>query len=68
MVAEHLQEHLDRLEDSDPRTSAIFKQMLADELEHAEHAQLSGGRPIPAAFLPAMKAMAKAMKVVAGRT
>ena len=38
MVAEHLQEHLDRLEDCDPRTSAIIKQMLADELEHAEHA------------------------------
>ena len=68
MVAEHLQSHLDRLQSRDPRTSAIFAQMLADELEHADHAQQSGSRPIPTPLLPMMKAMAHAMKTIAGHT
>ncbi len=42
-VSAHLSDHLEQIEDYDPSSNAILKQMLEDEQRHAEGALEAGG-------------------------
>ncbi|MEP6608240.1 MAG: 2-polyprenyl-3-methyl-6-methoxy-1,4-benzoquinone monooxygenase [Burkholderiaceae bacterium] len=60
-VEQHLQSHLERLPESDLASRAIVEQMKADETQHAEAAEKSGGATLP---LPARMAMRFAARVM----
>ena len=66
-VEAHLAQHLETLPPGDARSRAILTTMKADEARHAEHAQQSGARRLPAP-IPRVMALASAlMKAVAYR-
>ena len=60
-VAQHLQEHLERLPPDDHKSRAVLKQMKVDELRHGTLAVEAGAAELPAAV---RKLMAMASKVM----
>jgi len=66
-VEAHLHEHLEQLPPGDARSRAILEVMKSDEARHAEHAEASGARTLPAP-IPRLMALSSAiMKAVAYR-
>jgi ubiquinone biosynthesis monooxygenase Coq7 len=66
-VEAHLDEHLQSLPEADARSRAIVQVMKADEARHAERAQESGARALPAPVKQVMRAASALMKAVAYR-
>ena len=66
-VAEHLEEHLQKLPADDARSRAVVEAMRADEQRHGQQARELGGRPLPAAVRGLMKRVATVMKTAAYR-
>ena len=66
-VETHLQEHIERLPQSDRRSHAILDQMKADEAQHGRMAEDAGGRTLPAPVRRAMTLTAGIMKTLAYR-
>ena len=60
-VEQHLAGHLDRLPAGDAPSRAIVEQMKRDEAEHAEAAEQSGARSLPAPVRLAMRLAARVM-------
>jgi len=66
-VEAHLQEHIERLPDSDRRSHAILDQMKIDEAQHGRMAEEAGGRALPQPVRRAMAFTADIMKSLAYR-
>lgn len=66
-VAEHLDEHLQQLPESDARSRAVVEAMRSDEQRHGQEAKDLGGRPLPAPVRGLMRRVAGVMKRVAYR-
>ncbi len=64
-VVKHLEEHLQRLPDSDKKSRTIVEQMKQDEAKHGATARASGGAELPD---PVKKLMQLASKVMTGTT
>lgn len=60
-VEAHLDSHLARLPDTDPRSRAILTQMRADEVAHGAQARAAGGIDLPAPVRGAMRLTARLM-------
>lgn len=60
-VSQHLRDHLQQIQDRDPRSRAILERMLADEERHAHNALQAGGQPFPAPVKRVMTAVSKMM-------
>ncbi len=60
-VVKHLDEHLTRITQSDPKTRAILEQMKEDEGRHATNAIESGGKELPIPIKAAMTLVSKIM-------
>ena len=60
-VEAHLDEHLERLPESDQRSRAILLRMREDEIRHGANAEAAGGQPVPAPLRWAMSLMGKIM-------
>lgn len=60
-VSHHLRDHLEQIQDSDPRSRAILQQMLEDEERHAEDALAAGGRAFPKPVKQLMTGISKIM-------
>ena len=60
-VAAHLQDHLQRLPDTDIESRRIVEQMHADETRHGEEALAMGGVPLPPLVRRLMQATARIM-------
>ena len=60
-VAEHLQSHLDIIENKDLRTVAIISQMKKDEQEHAKIAANAGAKQLPLFVKTIMSKTSKVM-------
>jgi ubiquinone biosynthesis monooxygenase Coq7 len=61
-VEAHLQDHLEKLPESDTRSQAILDQMKIDEAKHAQMAQEAGARELPPPIRRAMAFTAGIMK------
>jgi ubiquinone biosynthesis monooxygenase Coq7 len=66
-VAEHLEDHLQRLPAEDARSRAVVEAMRADEQRHGQEARQLGGRPLPAPVRGLMRRIAGVMKAAAYR-
>jgi 3-demethoxyubiquinol 3-hydroxylase len=66
-VAEHLDDHLQRLPRGDVRSRQIVRQMREDESRHGRRAEKAGGRPLPAPVRALMRGVARIMKFGAYR-
>jgi ubiquinone biosynthesis monooxygenase Coq7 len=66
-VEAHLQDHLERLPESDGRSQAILDQMKVDEAKHALMAAEAGARELPEPIRRAMALTAGLMKTLAYR-
>lgn len=66
-VESHLQEHIEDIGESDPRSLKILQQMQADEIRHGENAKSAGGVELPQSVKNIMTAMSKLMKFVSYR-
>lgn len=66
-VEAHLQSHMSRLPTNDTASRAIVAQMKADEIRHAQEAQLAGATELPEPVKQAMQLAAKVMTTVAHR-
>lgn len=66
-VAEHLEDHLQKLPPDDARSRAVVEAMRADEQRHGQEARDLGGRPLPAPVRGLMKRVATVMKTAAYR-
>ena len=66
-VEEHLTGHLEDLPVADAKSRAIVEQMRDDESRHAAMAQASGATDLPWPVRGAMRAAARAMKMIAYR-
>ena len=60
-VVAHLNSHLNQLSPNDKRTTAIIKQIAADEAEHAGSANRAGSHELPDLIKHAMRLSAKVM-------
>ena len=60
-VAQHLDNHLQRLPRSDNNSRIILKKMRADELKHAKTAENSGATSLPFTVRALMQGMSKIM-------
>ncbi|MEP1741043.1 MAG: 2-polyprenyl-3-methyl-6-methoxy-1,4-benzoquinone monooxygenase [Kangiellaceae bacterium] len=60
-VVKHLQEHLQKLPQSDEKSRQVISQMEDDEMHHAKTAIEAGGAELPLPVKIAMKGMAKVM-------
>lgn len=60
-VAEHLQEHLERLPPQDHTSRAVLERMKTDEERHAAQALAAGALTLPRAVRGAMRLAAKVM-------
>lgn len=60
-VCKHLDDHLEQIQDSDPKSRAILERMRSDEKAHAEIALEAGGYRFPAPIKFGMSLMAKVM-------
>ena len=63
-VVEHLEAHCAQVSPHDRKTTAIIRQIQADEAEHAEQARRAGSTDMPAPVRHAMRMMAKVMTSV----
>ncbi|MGB5245264.1 MAG: 2-polyprenyl-3-methyl-6-methoxy-1,4-benzoquinone monooxygenase, partial [Woeseia sp.] len=61
-VADHLQDHLQRLPADDTRSRAIVQQMREEEAAHGKQAEQRGGTPLPPPLRKLMQASAQLMK------
>lgn len=61
-VCKHLEEHLERLPDTDSKSKAILQQMIVDERQHGEAARAAGGAALPTPVRQLMSAMSQLMK------
>ncbi|MCP5349218.1 MAG: 2-polyprenyl-3-methyl-6-methoxy-1,4-benzoquinone monooxygenase [Gammaproteobacteria bacterium] len=61
-VCEHLEDHLQKLPESDQKSRAILEQMITDERQHGETARLAGGADLPFPVRQAMAALSQVMK------
>jgi ubiquinone biosynthesis monooxygenase Coq7 len=61
-VCKHLEEHLERLPDTDSKSRAILQQMIVDERQHGEAARAAGGAALPTPVRQLMSAMSQLMK------
>jgi ubiquinone biosynthesis monooxygenase Coq7 len=66
-VEAHLQSHMQRLPENDQASRAIVAQMKADEIRHAQEAQVAGAAALPAPIQGLMRVAAKVMTTVAHR-
>lgn len=66
-VAEHLDEHLQRLPPQDHRSREILQAMRRDEQRHGNEAESLGGAPLPAPVRGMMRQVARVMKAGAYR-
>jgi ubiquinone biosynthesis monooxygenase Coq7 len=66
-VEAHLQDHLEKLPESDTRSQAILDQMKIDEAKHADMAHEAGARELPPPIRRAMAFTAGIMKSLAYR-
>ncbi len=66
-VGKHLEEHLNKLPDSDEKSRAVLKQMDIDEAEHAIKAQEAGAAELPPPIKMLMKLTSKMMTKTAYR-
>ena len=66
-VEAHLQDHLEKLPESDTRSQAILDQMKIDEAKHADMAHAAGARELPPPIRRAMAFTAGIMKSLAYR-
>ena len=66
-VAEHLEDHLTQLPDSDERSRRILETMRADETRHGNEATQAGGLPLPRSVRALMQRAARVMKFGAYR-
>lgn len=66
-VEAHLRDHLERLPTSDRKSSAILRQMAADEAHHGTRATLAGGTPLPAPIRRCMSIGGEVLRRVALR-
>ena len=64
-VVEHLEQHLQKLPESDARSRAILAQMRDDEARHGAAAERAGGAPMPAPVRGVMRLMSKVMTTTA---
>ena len=60
-VCQHLEDHLQRLPESDTRSRRIIEQMLEDERRHGETALEAGGEDFPEPVKQAMARVARLM-------
>jgi len=60
-VENHLQGHLDEVNEDDQRTRAILEQMKADEIEHGQKAMHHGGVDLPSPIQKMMRLTSKLM-------
>ena len=66
-VEAHLQSHMQRLPENDQASRAIVAQMKADEMRHAQEAQVAGAVALPTPVQTLMRVAAKVMTTVAHR-
>lgn len=66
-VAQHLEDHLQRLPADDARSRAVVEAMHRDEQRHGREARDLGGRPLPAPVRGLMRRVAAVMKLAAYR-
>lgn len=66
-VESHLNDHMQRLPDSDNRSRAIVSQMASDEAEHGRQALDAGGEDLPDGVRQAMGIAAGFMKLITYR-
>jgi ubiquinone biosynthesis monooxygenase Coq7 len=66
-VEAHLDEHLERMPEADPRSRAVLEQMKVEEAAHADHALQAGGKPLPQTIQTVMGLTADFMKAVTYR-
>ncbi|WP_420467397.1 2-polyprenyl-3-methyl-6-methoxy-1,4-benzoquinone monooxygenase [Panacagrimonas sp.] len=66
-VAEHLDEHLQRLPAQDARSREILQAMRRDEQRHGTEAENLGGAPLPVPVRGLMRQIARVMKAGAYR-
>jgi len=66
-VESHLQEHLDDIGATDPKSTAILEQMRLDEIRHGENAKTAGGIELPDPVKFVMTGLSKIMKFVSYR-
>jgi len=66
-VEAHLQQHIERLPESDRRSHVILDQMKMDEAQHGRMAEDAGGRELPKPVRKAMAFTAGIMKALAYR-
>jgi len=61
-VCNHLQDHLQKLPETDSKSRAILEQMLVDEKQHGESARQAGGAELPLPIRQGMTLMSELMK------
>jgi len=61
-VCEHLQDHLQKLPESDEKSKAILEQMIVDERQHGETARDAGGAELPLPVKQLMVGFSQVMK------
>lgn len=66
-VAEHLDDHLQRLPAADQRSRAVLQAMRADETRHGQAAEARGGVSLPGPVRGLMRGIAAIMKQGAAR-
>ena len=60
-VAQHLQQHLQRLPATDPQSRAVLERMRQDELQHGARAREAGGQALPGVVRGLMRRCARVM-------
>jgi ubiquinone biosynthesis monooxygenase Coq7 len=66
-VSAHLDDHLERLPESDQRSRAILARMRTDEARHADAARAAGAEPLPPPVKKLMTGIADLMRLVSAR-
>jgi ubiquinone biosynthesis monooxygenase Coq7 len=61
-VCKHLEDHLQKLPESDHRSRAILEQMIIDERQHGETAKEAGGAELPLPVKQLMTGLSQVMK------
>lgn len=61
-VCEHLEDHLQKLPESDEKSKAILEQMIIDERQHGETAKAAGGAELPLPVRQLMTGLSQVMK------
>jgi len=61
-VCQHLEDHLQKLPESDQKSRAILEQMIVDERKHGESASDAGGADLPLPVKQLMAGLSEVMK------